>query len=233
MTRSPYDAYKSVVVVVDTTSQCWTYLCGAPSWGRTAHRTLRSPEAMVAPYGSVVSSKGSYSWGSVSTKVFGKFFKSFRLPWRGSRELPRADTQAVPLPSGYAARTRAGCVLLGSASHGLFRGHLHPVSWNSFRYLLLEFTGTWSASNRLPSPRRSARHESLSRITRQHECHVVPGQAFENRPWRGLHSGELNLQCTDNTLGGVERGSFDDFGAAGAGCSSHAGSCTGFSSSLG
>ena len=105
----------------------------------------------------------------------------------------RADTQAVPIPSGDAARARAGCVYLGSASHGLFRGHLHPESWTPSRRLLLEFTGTWSAANRLPNPRRSARHESLSRITRQHECQVVPGQAFENRPWRGLHSGANSI----------------------------------------
>ena len=50
MARLPFDAYKSVVVVVDTTSDhCWTNLCGATSWGREAHCTLRSSGILVVP----------------------------------------------------------------------------------------------------------------------------------------------------------------------------------------
>ena len=67
MARLPFDAYKSVVVVVDTTSDhCWTNLCGATSWGREAHSEVFRNVGRAATIGRT--SPRGYTRGNVLSK---------------------------------------------------------------------------------------------------------------------------------------------------------------------
>ena len=151
VTRILNDAYKTVVVVVDTTSlhggsHLWDALIGS-----------RNPLHFVvlcnhgADTGILVDLRSD----SISLSTYlhtAREINFSRQPLEVYVSWKRITETAKSQFSSCSVSEREH--RLGSAPCGLFRGHLHPESWNPSRCLPPKFTDTWSASGRLPTSRR-------------------------------------------------------------------------------